>query len=100
MRTIGVVVRRGREPAARLARELIAWLARRQLTVLLEAEGVESIAGSTAASKAEIIAAADLIVVLGGDGTLLSVARLMCERAVPILGVNLGAFGFLTAVTT
>ena len=90
MRTVGVVVKRGQARAVELARELVAWLAARQLTVLVE---------DGAATKEDIIARADLIVVLGGDGTLLSVARLMHAHSVPILGVNLGGLGFLTAVT-
>ena len=82
-----------------MARELVAWLERHRIKALAEPDVVAAVASVTSASKEEMIGSADLIVVLGGDGTLLSVARLMQERAVPILGVNLGGLGFLTAVT-
>ena len=99
MRCVGVVVKRGSEQAIALARELVAWLERHRIKALAEPDVVAAVASVTSASKEEMIGSADLIVVLGGDGTLLSVARLMQERAVPILGVNLGGLGFLTAVT-
>ncbi len=100
MQTVGVVVKWGRAQAVEVARELLAWLRQHQVTALIEAESAAQLGCSTGIAKAEIVAAADLIVALGGDGTLLSVARLMRDRAVPLLGVNLGHFGFLTAITT
>jgi len=100
MRVIGVVVKRGRTQAIELARELVAWVTSRGLATLVESDNAGAIGAGRGTNKEDIIAEADLIVVLGGDGTLLSVARLMQQRAVPILGVNLGGLGFLTAVTT
>jgi len=99
MRTIGVVVKRGRAQAVDLARDLVAWLHRNHCKALVEPEAVEAGIDATSVSKQAMVAQADLVVVLGGDGTLLSVARLMRDRPVPILGVNLGGLGFLTAIT-
>ena len=95
IRTVGFVVRRDRPRAARLARRMIAGLRRRGLKVLLDVEA--GLDGVPAVDKDRLARDADLIVVLGGDGTLLSIARRTGAR-VPILGVNLGELGFLTEV--
>jgi NAD+ kinase len=100
MQTIGVVVKRESAQATALGRELIGWFGQRGITVLVEDEDAARLGCSRGVRKREIIAVAELVIVLGGDGTLLSVARQMRPRATPILGVNLGNFGFLTAVTT
>ncbi len=100
MRQVGVVVKRGRPQAAALGRELVAWLRQRDLVALIDADSSGDLHDGPGISKQEIAAAADLIIVLGGDGTLLSIARWIRERPVPVLGVNLGGLGFLTAVTS
>jgi len=95
IRTVGLVVKRDRPRAVRLARRMIAWLRRRGLHVLVDTDA--QLAGAPSRSKADLAREADLVVVLGGDGTLLSIARRAGGR-VPILGVNLGELGFLTEV--
>jgi NAD+ kinase len=81
-----------------VALQLIAWLRRKGLTPLVEAHLARHI-DFREAVIGDIPDNTDLVVVLGGDGTLISVARLIGEREVPILGVNLGSLGFLTEIT-
>jgi NAD+ kinase len=82
-----------------VAEELIDWLVKRGLSPLVEAHLSRHLKNSGGMEREAIAEQADLVVVLGGDGTLISVARLVGEREVPILGVNLGSLGFLTEIT-
>ncbi len=81
--------------------EVVEWLESKGCEVLADEEVVEKfrLANLRSVAKAEIPALADALVVFGGDGTMLSVARLVREQRCPILGVNLGSLGFLTEVT-
>ena len=95
-RRVGLAAKRSSPEALQSANEVVEWLSRRGLTV--EADQAIAEAGdSQPAARFDPATPYDLVVVLGGDGTLLSVARAL-EHEVPILGVNLGTLGFLTEV--
>ncbi|HEX9879475.1 MAG TPA: NAD(+)/NADH kinase [Candidatus Binatia bacterium] len=93
---VGLVAKHGEPKAVEIAEWLIPWLKEKGKQVLIEA-GFKG-PGAKSASKETMAKKADLIVVLGGDGTLLSIARLVERPQVPILGVNLGGLGFITEV--
>ena len=99
LKTVGMVVRRERPRAIAIAHELAVWLRARHMAILAEPE-VAAQLGAEAVEREQLALRADLIVVLGGDGTLLGIARLVGERETPILGINLGGLGFLTEITT
>jgi NAD+ kinase len=82
-----------------ILKDLVSWLRSHQREVLLDSKTAALIGEPTTYKKTEIASLSDLVVVLGGDGTMLSAARLVEERGVPILGVNMGGLGFLTEVT-
>ncbi|MEI6826225.1 MAG: NAD(+)/NADH kinase [Desulfuromonadales bacterium] len=82
-----------------VASDLIQWLEARERTPLVEPSLARLIGCPDTLTEEDIRDQADLVVVLGGDGTLISVARLFSDKDVPILGVNLGSLGFLTEIT-
>src|SRR6202790_3686717 len=98
--TVGIISRPRREDIARVVPPLVNWLRAHDVQVVCDSETggcIGAIAGDTR-GRENLAACADLLIVLGGDGTLLSAARMAVERKVPILAVNLGGLGFLTTV--
>jgi NAD+ kinase len=96
IQTVGLVAKYNEPKAAQTVRWLIPWLKKRGKKVLVENGVVRGAARSC--SKKEMAARADLIISLGGDGTLLNIAPLVERPEVPVLGVNLGGLGFITEV--
>lgn len=96
-KSVGVVARGASREAVRTAAELADWLGRRDIEAALDPDSLKGakLKGLPAYQPGEPY---DLVVVLGGDGTLLSVARSV-PPGVPILGVNMGRLGFLTEVS-
>jgi NAD+ kinase len=99
LKSVGIFVKRRHQDAIRVAGEVAAWLNSRDIAVLVDEALVAEIPDALGCPPAEIPTQADLLIVLGGDGTLLSVARLVGDRRTPILGINLGSLGFLTEIT-
>ena len=98
IKKIGIIANVEKEEAAECASQLKEWILNKKLEVFLE-EGIAEKLGDTSGLDGEELASlADIIVVLGGDGSILGAARSMREFAVPILGINLGGFGYLTEV--
>ncbi len=101
MRRVGIVAKPDALRAPEVVTRLVEWLTARGIEVTLEKEtaGIVPAVRAAAAPKEELPGLADLLIVLGGDGTLLSMARAVGDLGVPIMGVNLGGLGFLTATT-
>jgi len=102
MKRVGIVAKPDAPEAPALVRRLLTFLRDRKVPVVLEKPTAALVPEEdvTALTRSELPSEVDLLVVLGGDGTLLSMARSVGELGVPLLGVNLGGLGFLTATTT
>ena len=99
MLRVAIVSKPHKEELGRILPELVAWLRERSIEPLLDREGAQHTDAAPCADRTEMVAwKPDLVVVLGGDGTLLAAARIFASSGTPILSVNLGYLGFLTEV--
>ena len=99
LKTVGLVSGQQRPGTREFAESLIAKLHDAEVEVLVDPNTAEScLSRCQQLPRTELVAQADMVIVMGGDGLLLRVARLAGPTQVPLLGVDLGSFGFLAAV--
>jgi len=97
MKKLGIICKRLRTETAGIVRELVPWLEEKGWQALVEDVTAVHL-GMRGFSHEDISKSSDMILVLGGDGTMLRASRLVAEKGIPILGVNLGTLGFITEV--
>jgi NAD+ kinase len=99
MQIIGIISKPQQESICSVVPELLRWLKQHGIEALCDQETANCIGPQCPVqTREELAGRADMLLVLGGDGTLLAVARAAGDRQVPILPVNLGSLGFLTSV--
>jgi NAD+ kinase len=98
IRTVGIISKPGVPQGSELVPKLLDWLHSRGLSARLDEESAFYAGGVKGIKRQDVPEGCDLIVVLGGDGTLLSAARAIGRREIPLFPVNLGGLGFLTAI--
>jgi NAD+ kinase len=96
---IGIIAKPNILEPLEITKNLSAWLNERDIEVFVEKDLGDQIGHSNSVDRADIPELVDIILVFGGDGTFLGMARLTCKHGTPILGINLGGLGFLTEVT-
>ena len=98
--TIGIISRPRRSNLSVVAPQLLKWLEERRVHVFYDEETAGSLPAPTKGkTRPQVADASQLLLVLGGDGTLLAAAHLAAPRGIPILPINMGSLGFLTSFT-
>ena len=98
IKRVGVVIKPHAPRIREILRDLVHYFEKKGIAAFLEEPAAEKLGRSGGLRREDLPGQVDLVVVLGGDGTLLSVAHLAAEQGVPVMGVNLGSLGFLTEV--
>ncbi|UCE21249.1 MAG: NAD(+)/NADH kinase [Candidatus Aminicenantes bacterium] len=95
---VGFVIKPHAPDVDKILAKLIQYIEKKKMKCYLEDEAAHKLKKDKGIPREELPSKVDLIVVLGGDGTLLSIAHLAALKEIPVMGVNLGSLGFLTEV--
>ncbi|HTS63647.1 MAG TPA: NAD(+)/NADH kinase [Candidatus Acidoferrales bacterium] len=98
IKTAGIISKPNSQIAEQIVRPLMEWLRQRSIVPRIDEE-TGMYAGCPGIPRTDVPEGCDLVIVLGGDGTLLSAARAIGRREIPLFPVNVGGLGFLTAIT-
>jgi NAD+ kinase len=99
VKTVGIISKPEVKEGERIVPELLGWLESRGVACRLDRETAQYAGRRESLPREEVPEGCQLVIVLGGDGTLLSAARAIAGRQTPLFAVNLGGLGFLTAIT-
>jgi NAD+ kinase len=99
IKTVGIFSKPNAPRAVKLVPELLRWLTAHGIETRFDNETAHYAGMLVGLDRQHVPEGCDLAIVLGGDGTLLSAARAVGNRSIPILAVNLGGLGFLTSIT-
>jgi NAD+ kinase len=98
-KSTGIISKPGKPEIAKIVPKLLAWFRERGYAIVVDPETAPYAQGIDVLTREEMGSRPlNFVVVLGGDGTLLSAARTVSKAGIPVLGVNLGSLGFLTEV--
>ncbi len=98
MKNIGIICKLNRDEPRDILRHLLPWMQQKGCQVFVDIE-TASLLGIRGYDRREIPSRVEAVLVLGGDGTMLSVNRLVAGMGIPVMGINLGSLGFLTEVS-
>jgi NAD+ kinase len=99
IRTVGIFSKPNVPAAIDLVPRVVAWLAARDIQTRCDHDTCVYLGSAGGFDRDDVPDGCDLVIVMGGDGTLLSAARAIAGREIPLFAVNLGGLGFLTAIT-
>jgi len=99
IKVVGIIAKPGIPHASSIVPELVAWCKQRGVEVRLDEESSRYLGRKNGLPRDDVPEGTQLVIVLGGDGTLLAAARAVAGREIPLFPVNLGGLGFLTAIT-
>lgn len=99
IKTAGIFSKPKVPAAVELVPKVVRWLHERGVATRYDRETAAYLSQPDGLERAQVPEGADVVIVMGGDGTLLSAARAIGGREIPLFAVNLGGLGFLTAIT-